>query len=293
MIYSDANELLRKLFPNWKMGQREYFWLWLFLIENGESTDSLGTFGSFGMEERMGKIFAEQPLLVQVATGLKSYTFLPLHDFNFIKEHGRQPQLLLDGLLDNLQSLMQGKPMPFERVYANSQKFLSLCPPSFSTKEKIIALFDIWNEREPQKKQELKYFKEFWAERQRFEQKLSWYSCDKNEKQKLQIAWQWYNENHYLLTRSTPKFSKMDDILSFLDESLFRDDEMLYHLTQIKKKFRYHQTKANREAKTQTNMSLSNEVREQLDELARINNCTKTKMVELLIREEYETQVKK
>ena len=40
-------------------------------------------------------------------------------------------------------------------------------------------------------------------------------------------------------------------------------------------------------------MSLSNEVREQLDELARINNCTKTKMVELLIREEYETQVKK
>lgn len=83
-------------------------------------------------------------------------------------------------------------------------------------------------------------------------------------------------------------FKRSEQVFSFLTESKFSEEEKLHHLEQIKKKFKAQQTKANRQGKKQTNTTLSDTARQQLDKLAESAHLTRTKVIELLIQNAYQ-----
>lgn len=76
----------------------------------------------------------------------------------------------------------------------------------------------------------------------------------------------------------------MEDIFEFLDSSHFSSEEKIYHLEQVKKKFKAQQSQANRQGKRQTNLSLSDKTRAQLDQLAERKRMSKTEIIELLVQ---------
>lgn len=55
-----------------------------------------------------------------------------------------------------------------------------------------------------------------WVRRQHFVRKLSWYGTGK-QKEKCEIAWEWYQDNHQASVSMVPMFSTIEDVLSFLD----------------------------------------------------------------------------
>lgn len=80
-------------------------------------------------------------------------------------------------------------------------------------------------------------------------------------------------------------------MLTYIDSTGYTLEESLYHLEQIKKKFKSQQVAANRKDKKQTNLSLSNDARQKLDALAKKENMTRTELVELLIANAHENGV--
>lgn len=158
-------------------------------------------------------------------------------------------------------------------------------PARSSSKEKLLLLLDLWDRDQFTKQEYLAQLKVEWVKQQLNDKKLSWYSSAGKEKQKCKIAWEWYQKQHANTgtVAYTPEFSKVDDVFSFLDQNRFSDEEKLYHLEQIKKRFKTEEIKASRQNKKQTNLSLSDESRSQLNELAKRSRMTKTQLIEHLI----------
>ena len=263
-IFTDS---LQALFPHWRLGHREITWLWLNLQSRGAAS-YLGNFGTRAMRDGMANCINQWGLAAEI-DNQKSYMLLPEQMFNWIEKHGRQPTWLLRSV---------------ERVYT----WLPTCPVDLIPRERLIALLDFWNEDKSIKQFKLHELKAAWVRQQHDDKSFSWYANTGKEKQKCQIAWQWYQEHYQPHVRFATEFSDMENILEFLDVTNFSQEEKLYHLEQIKKKFKAKQTKANRLGKTQTNISLPNTTRLQLDELARKERRTKTEVIELLIQHAHE-----
>ena len=171
---------------------------------------------------------------------------------------------------------------------SNLYNGLPILPNELTPWEKLVALIDFWPVRKAIKVKQLNELKLFWTHHQQQEKRLFWYSQGSDTKQKCKAAWHWYLDNHPMKAGHLPLFSKAEDVFSFLSYSGFSQEEKLHHLEQIKKKVKYQKTKANREGKKQTNTTLSDTARAQLDKLAEREKITRTKVIELLIQNAYE-----
>ena len=254
---------LQDIFPHWKITRREIIWLWL-ILRSTKPHPYLGNFGAFNMWEKMADYIVRESLVAEIEK-LKSYMLLPEQVFDWFGENERQ--------LAWLQR--KAEPMTYDSI--------STHPLDFTPREHVIALFDCWNIEAERKIKSLNTLKKDWVEVQLQDKQLSWYASAGKETIKCKTAWVWYQKNHRSDTIRTTEFTKLEDVLKFLDGTNFSLDEKLYHLGQIKKRFKALETKANRKGKTQTNVSLSDSTRLQLDELARKERRTKTEIIELLI----------
>ena len=266
---------LKTLLPSFILDERETVFLWLFLLEERQGIPVEGVwYGSPSMygwmcDEISNKI-TQNPNYTYQLEAIKNSTFLPLHNFAFLDQTGRQPNFFIFHIL---KLYFNGcKPLCFHTV------------EHLKPKTKMIALYDGVEEDAGLKIQQLENIKSLWALRQNFVRKLAWYS-EGDEKKKCTLAWEWYQDKY--LGVQVPVFSSANDLLGFLDTSNFLEDQQLYQLEQIKKRFKTQQVQKNRKYKTQTNFSLSNQVRDELEELARLRNCSMTALVEDLISTEY------
>ncbi|MFV9475518.1 hypothetical protein ACM5Q9_13955 [Advenella sp. RU8] len=261
----NPNDDLAKLFSNYNVNRRFVFFLWILLkYENINAIEF-----DFEIHSIRNKLF-EYINKNQIDYNIHMFPkqFLPDNEFNWIEENGYQPDWLL---------------LEFIKNTGISIQFINHPNP----KDILIGLFDIWNKSIQDKKITIENLKNSWAQRQSFIKNFYWYKSSGKEKQKCQIAWQWYQQNHEILLGPNKLFSKLDDILYFLDKTIFSPTEKLYHLEQIKKKFKALQTKENRQGKKQTNISLSEESRQKLEELAKQGRITKTEVIEILIKMAY------
>lgn len=270
MALNYHKDRLQALFPHWYLGHREIIWLWLYLQARG-ATSNLGNFGAGAMRDGMADLISQWGLAAEI-DNQQSYMLLPEQVFNWIERNGRQPAWLLR----EVQRTFQGLP-----VY----------PVDLTPRERLIASLDSWNIEKSGKLSAVDRLKGAWVHQQVLDRKLSWYASAGNEKQKCQIAWHWYQDHHSYWAIHATEFARMEDIFEFLDSTTFRQDEKLHHLEQIKKKFKARQTEANRQGKKQTNISLSEDARRQLDDLARQQRRTKTEIIELLIRNAHEHDI--
>ncbi|MGB6007769.1 CopG family transcriptional regulator [Castellaniella sp.] len=252
------------VFPDWGVDNRTAIWLWAMAFYHPGTTLRSSDF-------HMSNIRHDIKQAIDSLKGagflidLKRPIFIPESGFDWVEKKGRQPNWLI-------------------RLFGHQVPNVPLLyPESITPKETLILLFDKWDESLPRKAEMLDILRKRWVQHQREDKKFSWYADPGKEKQKCQLAWQWYQENHEELCRSTLEFSKLMDVLVFLDGTNLQPDAKLHHLNQIKKKYKAQQTYANRQGKKQTNISLSDEARLQLDELARAQGRTKTGVIEQLI----------
>lgn len=255
---------LKDLFPSWKITRRELAWLWIHLRLEGANTAPLD---DPHCDEHMAWWITKHGTAAIIDQAYQSR--LPNDAFGWITKKGRQPTWLLRQLKRDIQRL-------------------PVCPAGLTDKETLIALFDYWPVNYSAKHKQLALLKMAWVAQQLRDKKLSWFASGLQERQKCQIAWEWYQNNHGALLFEVVEFSKLEDILTFLDDTSFRPAEILYHLEEIKKKYKARQTQANRQGKKQTNLSLSDAARTQLDQLAKRERLSKTEVIELLIQGAHE-----
>lgn len=166
---------------------------------------------------------------------------------------------------------------------------------NLSPKEQLITLFDSSQDDIADKQFTLSRLHERWNKLLIDEQPFKWFLKERShEKKKYECAWLWYSDSKNIDRYSLPappQFASLDELLSFLDLPYLKTDEKLYHLEQIKKKYKAMQVQANRKGKTQTNISLSDRARQQLDSLSKKEGMSKTELIELLLQNATENGV--
>ncbi|QCP80884.1 hypothetical protein D0C27_02820 [Alcaligenes faecalis] len=261
------NDELQGLFFPWVLGRRETIWLWMYLQSVGAHFHP----ASFDTRDTRTQIadYIKRNDLVAIVNNQRYHSLLPEHVFDWIDKRGRQPGWLL-------------------QTAQNKYGGTLVCPDALTPRECLVSWFDFSNAEKSRKLDVLERLKEAWVEQQLQDKALSWYASAGKEKQKCEIAWMWYQEHHRSVAVQAIKFSRFVEILEFLDGTPFSQEEKLHHLEQIKKRFKAKQTYANRRGKRQTNLSLSDAARIQLDQLAERERMSKTEIIELLIQRAHE-----
>ncbi|NYT83221.1 hypothetical protein H0A70_17205 [Alcaligenaceae bacterium] len=258
---------LQGWFPHWPLGRRETIWIWLYLQSQGAGFHH-DSFGTRNTRAKMAHYIKENSLVAKIDSE-RNRTLLSEHAFDWIERKGRQPAWLLQKA---------------QQTYGGNQLF----PDDLTPRERLVAWFDCWPTEKAYKLEVLEWLNECWVERQLQDKELSWYGSAGKERQKCEIAWDWYHEHHKSVAVRAIKFSRFEDILEFLDGTTFSQEEKLHHLEQIKRRFKAKQTQANRQGKRQTNLSLSDAARTQLDQLAKRERMSKTEIIEFLIQNAHE-----
>lgn len=272
---------LQEIFPDWPIDDRATTWLWLVIQDEINSPKERknmfgGTaylfkdcdFGTSRTREYIARHIDRERSLIDKIEARKSHSMVHEEELKWIEKNGRQ----VDFLLRKHSEIADRE----NRVHY---------PENLTKRQKLIASIDYPNESISKKKSYLRRLKKSWVQQQTDDSLFKWYIVGgkEKEKEKCEVAWIWYQKNHNQHACDVEKFEKQEDVLSFLDSTNFTLDSKLLHLEQIKKKHKSLQTKVNRQGKIQTNLSLSEEARRQLDDLAKEKSKTKTDVVEELI----------
>lgn len=266
---------LQQTFPNWKLDERERTWLWIHLQTEGLEISS----STFRTDEAWFQVidFVKNQRLLTELEEEKATTILPEHYLEWIEKDGRQ----VNWLLNELENLFHKEKIDLPKLPAHLKK-----------REKLIGLIDYLKERIEKKQNTLDRLRRIWNQHIKDDKHYSWFLRG-SEKQKIDIAWEWYQENHPKVTRNASKFNNLNDFLYYLDTSGIDLDARLFHITKIKNAFKLKQTKLNLEGKKQTNLALDEEVRDQLNNLAKNNKTTMALIVEKLIRHAHQNGMPK
>jgi len=304
----DSTDHLQDIFPGWPLNKRSLTWLKLMLEDEG--AEGLGEAPDSPLTRRKMANFITQQSSSRIAQYIEAqrdHEILPDQFFDWIDKTGRQPTWLLRELIKKIrrQELLdpdrdydfsgQGER---EKDYDFSDKRIerdsnisSRLPIGFSPKEQLIARIDYLPKDARDKSELLNSLQRLWIRQAKTDRNFAWYSNGGKTKERLKVAWEWYQDNHADIAKQTMPFSKPDDILEFLDGVSFSLEEKLYQLGQVKKKFKALEVAANRKGKQQTNLSLSDDVRQKLDTLSKRERISRTELVELLIEKAYEDGV--
>lgn len=297
-----------------KLNRRELIWLRMMLEDfgfypSGHSIDSFdhrkemadfiskywwkersAPFNSWADSKQWGDDISRAPSLKKFWREVGTYldqNLLQNSSFDWIAATGRQAMWLLRELEKSNMLLPD-----FTEQRSKSRILRQTNVAGLNDKETLIARLDYSSKRLENKLRTLNHLREDWDVKQINEKPFSWYTIDRRqEKQKCECAWLWYStkkDPQRTSIRSPPKLSTLEDVLTYIDSVGYSTEEALYHLEQIKKKFKAQQVAANRKNKTQTNLAISNETRKMLDTLARQHRMTKADIVELLIQNAHE-----
>lgn len=257
---------LAMAFPNWKLDERERIWLWAHIQTKGLKLSA----SEFRTDNSWSKIidFIYKENLIEELKSEKSINIIPEHLLEWIEKDGRQVNWLLNEIEDLLHKEEISPPE---------------LPIGLKKREKLIGTIDYLKRGIEKKQKILDRLQIRWNLHLRDDKHYRWFTSG-IKKQKIEIAWDWYQKNHFRVVRNASKFNNLDDFLYCLDTADFDLEARLFHITEIKKAFKLNQTKSNLEGKKQTNLALDEKARDQLNNLARNNKTTMTIIVEKLIQ---------
>jgi len=261
---------LRRELPDWALDDRTVTWLWMVLrdIDREQRLGLVGLddnkFGMHAMYQDMAAIVRRREL-ANTLHDQKITQLLSADDLQWIEKRGRQINWLIHAI---------------ERKYETPR---SKCPPGLNQRETVVALIDSWNIPITEKHRRLTRLKSDWNRHIEIDRFYSWFKTGK-EKDKCSAAWDWYQKEHGRSLHANARFSKLDDILFFLDTQEFSLEERQFHIEKIKQELKRQQARANLKDKKQSNFALSEEVRDQLEGLVAQYGLTRRQIIERLIR---------
>ncbi|CAE6886672.1 hypothetical protein R75471_02123 [Paraburkholderia domus] len=261
---------LQRELPGWTLSDRTVTWLWMSLRERDQALGlgleglDMDEFNSRAMFEDMANAIREHRL-DGALNDEKAMHILPGDDLLWIEKRGRQVNWLLHEI---------------DRRYETPR---SKCPPILNQRDTVVALIDAWEAPVEDKQKRLMRLRADWNRQLETDRYYSWFKTGK-EKQKCEAAWDWYQKEHGRSLYASTKFSKLDDILFFLDTQEFSLEERQFHIEKIKQELKRQQARANLKDKKQSNFALSEEVRDQLEGLVARYGLTRRQIIERLIR---------
>lgn len=258
---------LKEHFRDWRLNDRDLVWLWLSLRDRASDAFPVEAYGANDMCDRMADFIEDERMRGDLAEA-RAVTMLPDHDLQWIGKSGRQVNWLLREFLEYLRENQLPAPA---------------CPAHLSPRDELIALLDYWRDPIAQKQRLLDRLQRKWNRHLADDKHYAWFKRG-DEKQKCEVAWDWYQQEYPRLVREASKFAKLDDILFCLDTSNLKLDEKRFHLEEIKRELKRRQSRNNLEGKSQTNLALSGEIRSQLNMLAAKQGLTLVAVVERLIQ---------
>ena|GEM_PF-760613 len=270
-IYNDSRRApLRRELPDWTLDDRTVAWLWMVLrdIDREQRLGLKGLdddkFGTQAMYQDMAAI-VRRCGLANTLNDQKTTQLLSADDLQWIEKGGRQVNWLIREI---------------DKKYKTPR---SQCPPGLKERETVVALIDSWNIPITSKQRQLARLKSDWNHHLELDRHYTWFKNGK-EKQKCEAAWDWYQKEHGRSLRAIARFSKLEDILFFLDTQEFSLEERQFHIEKIKQGLKRQQARANLKDKKQSNFALSEEVRAQLEGLVAQYGMTRRQIIERLIR---------
>lgn len=255
---------LKALFPSWTLDHREIVWLWWQWKEAGCSDVSVEDFGTTFMRESMAKEI-EKFHLVRGLNDKKNWMMIPRENLPDIEKNPRAVQWLTK---------------EFKRNRASSRLTL---PRVLSDWEYLVAIIDIWDDSVEEKLKFLGVLLKKWRAHLLEDTNFRWFK-EADQKERCQLAWDWYQQHHVFLVRRERIFTDYDDLILFWDSSSLELDEKRFHVSEIKKEWKKIQAKKNQIGKKQSNFVLPDDVKAQLDTLAMQSGLTKKQVIEKLIR---------
>ncbi|CAJ3469081.1 Uncharacterised protein [Burkholderia pseudomallei] len=270
-IFNDSRRAeLRRELPDWTLDDRTVTWLWMVLrdIDREQRLGLTGLdadkFGMHAMYQDMAAIVRRRGL-VSTLHDQKTTQLLSADDLQWIEKRGRQINWLIREI---------------ERKYETPR---SECPPGLNQRDTAVALIDSWEIPIAEKRRRLTRLRASWNRHLELDRHYTWFKNGK-EKQKCEAAWDWYQKEHGRALHASTRFSKLDDILFFLDTQEFSLEERQFHIEKIKQELKRQQARANLKDKKQSNFALSEEVRNQLEGLVAEYGMTRRQIIEHLIR---------
>ncbi|MGD7189987.1 hypothetical protein ACQCRI_16375 [Ralstonia pseudosolanacearum] len=262
--------ILQRELPGWTLSDRTVNWLWMSLRARDRALDlrldglDMDEFGSRAMFEDMANAIRKHRLEGALHDE-KAMHILPGDDLQWIEKRGRQVNWLL------------------HQIDTRYETPRSKCPSILSQRDTVVALIDAWEAPVAEKQRRLVRLRADWNRHLETDRYYSWFKTGK-EKQKCEAAWDWYQKEHGRSLHASAKFSKLDDILFFLDTQEFSVEERRFHIEKIKQELKRQQARANLKDKKQSNFALSEEVRDQLEGLVAQYGMTRRQIIERLIR---------
>lgn len=270
MLEIESDSLTDQL-PGWHLDDREVAWLWLFLERQEDVQLNECQLNSKTMRDQIARTLRNNILLTRNLNWERDTKLLPNDVFDAIEKNGRQPKWL------------------YSQTAKRTGLFLvrSSIFNMLTEKEKIIALFDIWDEDFGQKERMLSRLLYDWAQHVRDDRIFSWFK-DKDERTKCTLAWNWLEKNKPRLTLRTEPFTKLTELLEFFDQGNASAEEKELYVEKIKRRWSTQKTRENATEKKQYNFVLSNSINAILDKLAVEHQLSRTKVLEqLLLNEEH------
>jgi len=261
---------LRRELPGWTLDDRTVAWLWM-VLRDIDREQRLGLTGLDGDKFGMQAMYQDMASIVRrcgltnVLNDQKTTQLLGADDLQWIEKRGRQVNWLTHEI---------------DKRYETPR---SACPPGLKQRETVIALIDSWNISITEKQQRLMRLRSAWNRHFELDRHYAWFKIGK-EKQKCDAAWDWYQKEHGHSLHASARFSKLEDILFFLDTQEFSLEERQFHIEKIKQELKRQQARANLKDKKQSNFALSEEVRDQLEGLVAQYGMTRRQIIERLIR---------
>lgn len=258
---------LRELFPDWTWNDRTVAWLWLMVKKMHPRRFQLRDYGANDMGEQIAKVICDKGLIEHLAEA-KRLIVLPDHELTWIEKKGRQINWLLF-------QIGKDREIPIPE-----------CPRHLTPRDRLIVLLDFWPDDIHHKVSKLHRLQHDWSNHVADDRRYAWFQSEK-EKQRCQLAWNWYLENHPAEIKGVARFDNLDSLLTFLDTTPFYPDEKRFHVDEIKRVAKLQQSKANLIGKKQTNLGLKDEIRIQLEVLAQREKCSLVQIAERLIEHAY------
>lgn len=267
MTLNEIDSLSDEL-PGWRLNEREVAWLWLALESNEGIQMDECQLNSQTMRDQIARTLRRNPRVVRRLERARDRELLPEETFSWVEKSGRQPKWLAA-----------------QAAKKTGLRIRSSVFRTFTDKEQLIALFDLWDRDFGQKESALRRLSDAWTEHARSDKIFSWFK-DKDERAKCALAWSWLEKNKPRLTWRAEPFTKLTELLEFFDHSEASDEEKELYIEKIKRRWSTQKTREKTVEKKQYNFVLPLSVNAALDKLAEEYHLSRTKVLEQLILSE-------
>lgn len=250
--------------------QRHDIWLWLHLVSDGAQIPY--SVDKRGMRDKLAaSIYSStNPKIIETIKNKRNEQLVSIEKFNWVNDGKRQIEWLMTKTLEVIGRY-------------------NFSPPNgLEGKNLLIAKFDIWHVDITQKTLALRDLEMRWHEHTKADKIFNWF---KDDDQKCVTAWEWLTKNNYSGIHQSHSVENYDDLMFFFDNSNFLDDQKLFYIDKIKKRWSQTKYRQGQNGKNQYNFILSDKAITRLDSLAETYERSRTQILEILLKMESEKKL--